>query len=92
MGSLAQILSTLIRMLGGVQVMTTISRGRLAWHDGEFKLESGTSRFVPTPPNNPQLFSGIDISDASSKKMLRHVSKLDTADKLTGILSAKDEL
>lgn len=76
-----------------VQVTTTISRGRLAWHNGEFKLKPGTSRFVVTPPNNTRIFSGVDALDASSSERLQHVSKLDVADKITGIFDLlKDEL
>ena len=63
-----------------MQVTTTISRGRLAWHGGEFKLAPGTSRFVPTPPKNMRLFPGKDTHDASG------------TERLTDILNVKDEL
>lgn len=79
-------------MLRQMQVTTTVSRGRLAWHDGEFKLSPGSARFVETPPNNPRLFSGMDILDASSTERLQHTSKLDVANKLTGVFDLKDEL
>ena len=75
-----------------MQVTTTISRGRLAWHDGEFKLTSGTSRFVPTPPNNVRLFSGMDTLDASNTQRLQHIPKLDVADMMTGVFNDRDEL
>lgn len=41
----------------GVQVLTTISRGRIAWHDGKILVASGSSRFVATPPGG-SLFNG----------------------------------
>ena len=75
-----------------MQVTITISRGRLAWLDGEFKLAPGTSRFVPTPPNNVRLFSGMDTLDASNTERLQHVSKLDGADRMTGTFNVRDEL
>jgi hypothetical protein len=41
------------------QVETTISRGRLAWHEGKIRVSSGSSRFVATPPGGP-LFEGLE--------------------------------
>jgi len=40
-------------------VVTTISRGRLVWHDGQLNITRGSGRFVPTPTYGP-LFSGLD--------------------------------
>lgn len=39
--------------------MTTISRGRLVWHEGRLNVTRGSGRFVPTPPFGP-LFDGLD--------------------------------
>lgn len=41
------------------QVVTTISRGRLVWHEGKLNVTRGSGRFVPTPPFGP-LFDGLD--------------------------------
>lgn len=40
------------------RVVSTISRGRLAWHDGKLLVGPHTSRFVPTPPGGP-LYEGL---------------------------------
>lgn len=40
--------------------MTTISRGRLVWHEGRLNVTRGSGRYVPTPPFGP-LFAGLDL-------------------------------
>ena len=42
-----------------MQVVTTISRGRLVWHEGRLNVTAGSGRFVPTPPHGP-LFQGLE--------------------------------
>lgn len=41
------------------KVVSTVSRGRLVWHDGQLNVTRGSGRFVPTPPFGP-LFDGLD--------------------------------
>lgn len=40
------------------KVTTTISRGRLAWHDGKLDVAPGTGRLLELPPFGP-LFDGL---------------------------------
>ncbi len=40
-------------------MVTTISRGRLVWHEGRLNITRGTGRFVPTPTHGP-LFAGLE--------------------------------
>lgn len=42
------------------QVTTTISRGRLVWHDGRLSVEPSSGRFIPLPTHSPWLFDGLD--------------------------------
>ena len=41
------------------QVVTTLSRGRLVWHNGRLNVTRGSGRFVPTPPFG-SLYDGLD--------------------------------
>ena len=41
-----------------MQVITTISRGRLVWHNDKLDVQPGTGRFVKTPPGG-HLFAGL---------------------------------
>ncbi|KAI7845659.1 hypothetical protein COHA_000773 [Chlorella ohadii] len=41
------------------KVVTTVSRGRVVWHDGKLNVTRGSGRFVPTPPFGP-LYDGLD--------------------------------
>ncbi|PSC75311.1 Dihydroorotase [Micractinium conductrix] len=41
------------------KVLTTISRGRLVWHEGRLNITRGSGRFVPTPTHGP-LYAGLD--------------------------------
>lgn len=43
-------------------MVTTISRGRLLWHDGVLNVTPGTGRFIPTPTHSP-LFEGLAKQD-----------------------------
>ena len=47
-----------------VQVVTTISRGRLVWHHGVLDVTPGTGRYIPMPTHGP-LFDGLDKQDAA---------------------------
>eukprot|EP00873_Tetraselmis_striata_P014482 jgi/Tetstr1/434746/TSEL_023798.t1 len=49
------------------KVTTTISRGRLVWHDGKLDVQPGTGRYVPMEPFGP-LFDGLEELDASLLK------------------------
>jgi dihydropyrimidinase len=40
-------------------VVTTISRGRVVWHEGRLNITRGSGRFVPTPTFGP-LFDGLE--------------------------------
>lgn len=48
----------------GWQVVTTISRGRLVWHNGVLDVTPGTGRFIPMPTHG-MLFEGLDKQDAA---------------------------
>jgi hypothetical protein len=41
-----------------VQVTTTISRGRVVWHDDKLLVKPGSGRYVPLPPGG-RLFDGL---------------------------------
>ncbi|GFR51732.1 hypothetical protein Agub_g14105 [Astrephomene gubernaculifera] len=41
------------------KVVTTLSRGRLVWHEGRLRVRRGSGRFVRRPPFGP-LFQGLD--------------------------------
>ena len=43
------------------RVVFTISRGRLLWADGALACEAGSSRYVPTPPFSPYLFTAPQL-------------------------------
>ena len=45
------------------QVTTTISRGRLVWHEGKLDVAPGTGRFIPMPTGGA-LFEGLAKQDA----------------------------
>ena len=53
------------------RVTHTLSRGRLAWADGELVCVPGTGRFVPTPPFAPTLFGGMAERDAAAAQARR---------------------
>ena len=40
-------------------MLSTISQGRLVWHEGRLNVTRGSGRFVPTPTHGP-LFQGLD--------------------------------
>ena len=47
-----------------VQVVTTISQGRVVWEHGKLHVLPGTGRFIPRPVF-PPLFEGLDRTDAA---------------------------
>jgi dihydropyrimidinase len=52
------------RVLG--RVVTTISRGRVLWHDGVLSVEPNTGRFVPARPFG-SLYSGASVAQAAAR-------------------------
>ena len=50
------------RRLPRLQVVTTISRGRVVWHGGVLDVTAGTGRLIPMPSHGP-LFEGLDLAD-----------------------------
>lgn len=46
------------------KVETTISRGRLVWHNNKLNVKPGTGRYVEMPLFGP-LFTGLDVQDAA---------------------------
>ena len=54
-----------------LQVTTTISRGRVVWHDGKLSVQPGTGRFVRMEPGG-SLYEGLDTtSDGGVPSWLR---------------------
>ena len=51
------------------KVTTTISRGRLVWHDGKLDVAKGSGRLLQLSPFGP-LFEGIDRQGASTAAQL----------------------
>lgn len=45
-------------------MVTTISRGKVVWHDGQLSVEEGAGRFVECLAFGP-LYQGLDLLDAS---------------------------
>eukprot|EP00892_Ulva_mutabilis_P012811 jgi/Ulvmu1/9902/UM057_0059.1 len=63
------------------KVTTTISRGRLAWHNDEFLLTAGSSRFITTPAGGPMFHGleqqhGAEVTPPSSAARLHHTQTL----------------
>lgn len=48
------------------KVTTTVSRGRVVWHDGMLNVEKGSGRYIPLQTGG-ELFRGLDAKDAASK-------------------------
>lgn len=75
------------------KVTTTISQGRLVWHNGKLEIpEKGSGRFIPLPVGGP-LFEGLQKKDVVQK--LRHgsvpVKRIEEQSDLS-IARGKDEL
>lgn len=51
------------------KVTTTISRGRLVWHDGKLDVAKGSGRMLQLPPFGP-LFTGLEKQGASTAEQL----------------------
>ena len=70
------------------RVTTTISRGRVVWHEGVLSVERGSGRYVPLPTGGP-LFAGLDAKDAATRSVYggAPVKREEVGNK-----SAKDEL
>ena len=41
-------------------VVTTVSRGRLVWHDGRLDVAPHSGRLIPLPTHSPWLFDGLE--------------------------------
>lgn len=74
-----------------VQVVTTISRGRLAWHNNEFLLSPGSSRFISTPPGGP-LFHGLDKQDGAKTMHPASLNRLHHTQPLLQSIDSHEEL
>ncbi len=48
-----------------VQVVVTISQGKVVWENGKLNIQEGAGRFVKLPVRGP-LFEGLDALDAAS--------------------------
>lgn len=51
------------------KVTTTISRGRLVWHDGKLDVPKGSGRLLRLPPCGP-LFTGLEKQGSSTSEQL----------------------
>lgn len=51
------------------KVTTTISRGRLVWHDGKLDVPKGSGRFIPLAPFG-SLFEGLERQGSSTVDQL----------------------
>ena len=54
------------------QVVSTISRGRLVWHEGALHVEPGTGRFIHLPSGG-RLFEGLDTRAAAPYPAMREM-------------------
>ena len=52
----------------------TITRGKVAWENGELKCEQGWGRFVPRKPFGP-VFDGIETRDEARDLLKRKVDR-----------------
>lgn len=72
------------------KVVSTISRGRLVWHDGKLEVPTNSARFVPTPPFGP-IFDGLGKRDVY--ELYRAYGDIPVARTAPGVSNAqKDEL
>eukprot|EP00929_Paragymnodinium_shiwhaense_P083226 TRINITY_DN4426_c0_g1_i1.p1 TRINITY_DN4426_c0_g1~~TRINITY_DN4426_c0_g1_i1.p1 ORF type:complete len:532 (+),score=179.55 TRINITY_DN4426_c0_g1_i1:42-1598(+) len=46
------------------KVETTLSGGRLAWHEGKILSKDGDGKYVETPPWSPHLFTALEQEEA----------------------------
>lgn len=74
-----------------MQVVTTISRGRVAWHNNEFLLSPGSSRFISTPPGGP-MFHGLAKQDLAKTRHPTSFSRLHHTQPLLQSNDVHDEL
>jgi dihydropyrimidinase len=64
------------------KVVTTVSRGRLVWHNGKLDIERGTGRYVPLAPFGSAYGSGLGHSIRTSIDSL--LDDQQQATKMTG--------
>jgi dihydropyrimidinase len=72
------------------KVTTTISRGKVVWHEGKLNVERGSGQYVPLPTGGP-LFAGLDARDASIKSVYGE-APVDREEAATEEKKVKDEL
>jgi dihydropyrimidinase len=53
-----------VRVTG--KVLTTLSRGKVVWHEGQLFTRAGEGRMVQLPPFGP-LFNGLDKEDKAAR-------------------------
>jgi dihydropyrimidinase len=51
------------------KVTTTVSRGRLVWHDGKLDVPKGSGRFIPLAPFG-SLYDGLEKQGSSTVAQL----------------------
>lgn len=73
------------------QVVSTISRGRLVWHNGKLNITRGTGRFIPTPTFGP-LFEGLDKRPEHLVDVARYGGVPVQRGSIEGKVDARDEL
>lgn len=47
-----------------VQVVTTISQGRIVWNNNELSVEPGSGRFIRRQPFAPHIYQGLKEQEA----------------------------
>lgn len=47
-----------------VQVVTTISQGKVVWNNGKLNVEPGVGRFIKRKPFAPHVYDGIQQQEA----------------------------
>ncbi|KAI3428696.1 hypothetical protein D9Q98_007519 [Chlorella vulgaris] len=73
------------------KVVSTISRGRLVWHNGKLNITRGTGRFIPTPTFGP-LFEGLDKRPEHLVDVARYGGVPVQRGSIEGKVDARDEL
>lgn len=69
------------------KVVTTISRGRLVWHEGKLDVQQGSGRMLKLEPFGP-LFQGLEKQGSSTAEQL--VKQFASRNGLTPVSRAAD--